>query len=213
MSDTYELYHCRDARSFRVLWTLEELKIDYTLHKLSFPPRLHHKDFLEINPLGTVPAFLVNKKLMTESSAIVHYLVMKHHSTLHPDPNNENFPVYLDWLYRSDATLTFPLTLVLRYSKFEADEHKNEQVSNDYTRWFLSRVKSVERALENQDYLINNQFSAADICIGYSLYLAKIMGLKDKFGSNTQAYLERLMQRQSFKSALVKQEDMNFYLA
>lgn len=207
-----ELYHCRDARSFRVLWALEELELDYKLHKLSFPPRLHHKQYLEINPLGTVPTCIINGKLMTESSAIVHYLSMKMDSSLHPDSTDENFPLYLDWLYRSDATLTFPLTLALRYSKFEPDETKNEQVVNDYTRWFLSRVKSVERALEQQDFLINNTFSAADICIGYSLFLAQILKLDYKFGDKTKAYLARLKNRPGFLKALRIQGDMEFYL-
>lgn len=207
-----ELYHCRDARSFRVLWALEELGLKYQLHKLSFPPRVMHKDFLELNPLGTVPACVINGLVMTESCAIVHYLTMKTNSTLHPDPQEKNFPLYLDWLYRADATLTFPLTLRLRYSKFEPDELKNEQIVNDYTRWFLSRVKSVERALEKQDFLINNKFSSADICVGYSLFFAEILGLGEKLGAQTNSYLQRLKTRSAFKKALEIQQDMEFYL-
>lgn len=207
-----ELYHCRDARSFRVLWALEELGVDYKLHKLTFPPRVNHKEFLEINPLGTVPACIIDGKVMTESSAIVHYLCMKNDSSLHPSTEDENYPVFLDWLYRSDATLTFPLTLTLRYSKFEPDETKNEQIVNDYTRWFLSRAKSVERALEKQDYLVYNKFSAADICVGYSLFFAEILGLSYKFGEKTNAYLIRLKEREGFKNAIKAQSDMEFYL-
>lgn len=207
-----ELYHCRDARSFRVLWALEELGLNYKLNKLSFPPRIKHKDFLDVNPLGTVPACNIDGKLMTESCAIVHYLTMKLDSPLHPDSKNENFPVYLDWLYRADATLTFPLTLRLRYSKFEPDETKNEQIVNDYTRWFLSRVKSVERALTDQNYLINNEFSSADICVGYSLFFAEIIGLGNKLGPHTQAYLARLKTRPAFQKAIDLQGDMELYL-
>ena len=49
------LYHSRHARSMRCIWALEELGLDYELVTLKFPPRVHHKDFRAINPLGTVP--------------------------------------------------------------------------------------------------------------------------------------------------------------
>ncbi|MDB5657252.1 MAG: glutathione S-transferase, partial [Tardiphaga sp.] len=49
------LYHCARARSFRPLWALEELQLPYELKMLPFPPRALAKDYLAINPLGTIP--------------------------------------------------------------------------------------------------------------------------------------------------------------
>ena len=37
------LYHCMSARSFRPLWTLEELNLSYELKMLPFPPRVQQK--------------------------------------------------------------------------------------------------------------------------------------------------------------------------
>ena len=51
------LYHCADARSFRPLWALEELALDYELKMLPFPPRMHDRSYLQINPLGTIPYY------------------------------------------------------------------------------------------------------------------------------------------------------------
>ena len=48
------LYHCADARSFRPLWALEELGLDYDLRMLPFPPRFLKKEYLQENPLGTI---------------------------------------------------------------------------------------------------------------------------------------------------------------
>ena len=50
-----DLHHCVSARSFRPLWLLEELGIPYRLHMPPFPPRVHARDYLARNPLGTVP--------------------------------------------------------------------------------------------------------------------------------------------------------------
>jgi glutathione S-transferase len=49
------LYHCAGARSFRALWTLEELRLPYELKMLPFPPRVRAKEYLALNPLGTIP--------------------------------------------------------------------------------------------------------------------------------------------------------------
>ena len=53
------LYHCDGARSFRPLWMLEEMKLPYELKMLPFPPRVFAKEYLGINPLGTIP-FMVD---------------------------------------------------------------------------------------------------------------------------------------------------------
>ncbi len=52
---------------------LEELNANYELVNMSFPPRFTQKGFLEINPIGTVPAFENdNDFVMTESSPYQH---------------------------------------------------------------------------------------------------------------------------------------------
>ncbi len=54
------------------------------------------------------------------------------------------FGAFLNWMYFSDATLTFPQTLVLRYSQLEPEERRNPQVAGDYAKWFLVRLRAVE---------------------------------------------------------------------
>ena len=63
-----ELHHCVSARSFRPLWMLEELGLPYRLRMWPFPPRVHARDFLAVNPLGTVPLFIDGEVRMTESA-------------------------------------------------------------------------------------------------------------------------------------------------
>lgn len=56
MTAMLTLFHCMSARSFRPLWALEELGQAYTLKMVPFPPRVHAREFLKVNALGTVPA-------------------------------------------------------------------------------------------------------------------------------------------------------------
>ena len=111
------LYHCDGARSFRPLWMLEEMGLAYELKMLPFPPRVFAKEYLGINPLGTIPFMVDGETKMSESSGICYYLGRKYGPT--PLMVGEDDPAYgafLNWMYFSDATLTFPQTLVLRYT-------------------------------------------------------------------------------------------------
>ena len=203
---TIKLYHCRDARSMRPLWTLEELGVDYELVNMEFPPRHHHRDYLDVNPLGTVPALSIDGVVMTESSAMAQYLVERFAPTnLALDISHSEYALYLNWLHRSDTTLTFPQTLILRYTMLEKNERRQPQVAADYTQWFLSRMRSVEDALVDREYLVADRFTIADICVGYAIFLGRKLKLDKNFGPRTLAYLDRITDRPGFKNTLEKQ--------
>lgn len=200
------LYHCVSARSFRPLWTLEELGLQYELRMLPFPPRAHRKSYLDTNPLGTVPALRDEQVFMTESAAMCHYLVSRYGPTpLSVEPNEPDFGAFLNWLHFGEATLTFPQTLVLRYSRFEPPARRMPQVVEDYTRWFLSRLRAVDAALASQPYMCAGRFTAADISIGYALLLASHLDLSERFPPAVKEYWDRLQHRPAFVRALERE--------
>ncbi len=198
-----KLYHCKGARSLRPLWTLEEMGLDYELETMPFPPRVMREGYTGLNPIGTVPYFTDGEVEMTESAGISQYLVDTYGPTdIALKPGDTDYGRYLNWLHRSDATLTFPQTIVLRYTRLEPEERRLKQAVDDYTQWFYSRLKSVERATEGQDFLCANRFTLADICVGYALYLADTLGLRGGFKPNTERYYTGLIQRPAFKRAI-----------
>ena len=200
------LHHCLSARSFRPLWMLEELQLPYQLYMLPFPPRALARSFLELNPLGTVPLLTQGDVRMTESAAMCQYLAATHPDAgLDVPPNDPAYGAYLNWLHMSDATLTFPQTLVLRYGRFEPAERQQPQVVVDYTRWFLARLRAVEAAVAQSEYLCAGRFTAADVAVGYALLLAQHLGLAPQFGPATQAYWQRLQARPGYQRAMAAQ--------
>ena len=201
------LHHCVSARYFRPLWLLEELGLPYELRMWPFPPRALARHYLEENPLGTVPLLVDGHARMTESAAICQYLAARHSpGVLDVAASDAHFGAYLNWLHMSDATLTFPQTLVLRYRHFETGERLQPQVANDYERWFLARLRAVENALTEADYLCAMRFTAADIAVGYALLLAEHLGLAEQFTPNIRAYWDRLQDRPAFQRALARQQ-------
>ena len=111
-----KIYSCENSRGVRPIWTAEEMGLDYELIMMPFPPRVFMKEYLETNILGTVPFMVDGSVKMTESVAISQYLEEKYGpSDLQVTPDEDDYPNYLNWLFHSDATLTFPQPVVLRY--------------------------------------------------------------------------------------------------
>ena len=199
-----KLYHCSQARSLRPLWTLEEMGIPYEPVFLPFPPRALAKEYFEINPLGTVPYLVDGERRMSESSAICLYLTTRYGPTeLALSADEADYHDFLNWLFFSDATLTFPQTIVLRYRQLEPPNRRAEQPAADYERWFHGRLRLVEQTLADREWLCGGRFTIADICIAYALHLAEaIVGLGADFGPNVRGYLERSRGRPGFLKAL-----------
>lgn len=197
-----KLWHCAGSRSIRPLWTLEELGLDYELELMQFPPRFTHPGYTDINPIGTVPFFTDGDVEMTESAGISQYLVDKYGPTsLAVTADEPDYGQYLNWLHRSDATLTFPQTLVLRYTILEPEETRLPKVAEDYAKWFFSRLRTVETAVSEREFLCADRFTIADIAVGYALCLAESLKLSEHFNPNTMAYFQRLKARPGFQRA------------
>jgi glutathione S-transferase len=195
------LYHCANARSFRALWALEELGLEYDLQTMPFPPRFRQEGYLDLNPLGTVPTFLDGEVKMTESAAICHYLVTRYgDGALAVRPDEAGYGAYLNFLVMGEATLTFPQTVYLRYTFLEPDERKLPQAAADYTQWFASRFKAAV-TLMGPDYACANRFTAADISLAYAVKLANAIGIGAAVPAVAQEYWQRLQSRPALQRA------------
>lgn len=198
------LYHCADARSLRCLWAVEEAGIDIDLRVLKFPPRAFEPDYRATNPLMTVPGWVEDGRLMTESAAICERIAEG--TPLEVRRNEADYWTYRNWLHRSDATLTFPLAIMIRYTRVEPPERRLRQAVEDYQAFFGGRAKSIEAALaDGREWLVADRFTVADIAVGYAAFLATTLGASDVLGEATQAWLARCTARGGFQRARARQ--------
>ena len=231
MSPRFTLWHSRNTRSLRILWTFKELSLqrgrDYTLHALKFPPRQHHTEFLERNPLGTVPWFghqeagdVAPRASMSESCAVPLYVAELLDSPLALRVQDGEFGGFLNWLHHADATLTFPQSVVMRYGVFEPERDLGV-VADDYSRWFHARLRLLNNALEDgREFLVGGRFTLADVCVTYSLFNASADGLgggglvangglplSARFKPPVAEYLARMTSRPAWVSAQREQDE------
>ena len=198
------LYHCADARSLRCLWAAEEVRMDVDLRVLPFPPRAFAPEYKEVNPLKTVPGWVEGDMLLTESAAICERIAAG--TKLEVRPQEPDYWSYRNWLHRSDATLTFPLAIMIRYTRVEPRERRLPQAVEDYKAFFGGRARSIETALaDGRKWLCAGRFTIADVCVGFAAYLATRIGAQDEQGEATQAWLERCIARPAFQRAQGRQ--------
>jgi glutathione S-transferase len=198
------LYHCPDARSLRCLWAVEETGVDVDLRVLKFPPRAFEPDYRAINPLMTVPGWVEGGRLMTESAAICERIAEG--TPLEVRRDEADYWDYRNWLHRSDATLTFPLAIMIRYTRVEPEERRLAQAVADYKAFFGGRAKSIEAELaDGREWLVGGRFTIADIVIGYAAFLATTLGAEDVLGEATTAWLARCTARDGFNRARQRQ--------
>lgn len=199
------LYTCARSRGLRDTWAAEEAGVGLDLQVLPFPPRFLAPEYLDINPLGTVPLLVDGDTRMTESCAIAHYLAVRAgRDDLVVGPEEADYGAYLDYTYHADATITFPQTVYMRFALFEKDKGWAE-AGEAYAKWFWKRLVKVEKRLEGREYLCAGRFTVADICVGYALVLAENVGLDDGVPEALKAYRERLTSRPAYQSALSRE--------
>ena len=199
------LYHCRDARSFRALWALEEAGVAYDLKTLPFPPRVLAREYMELNPLGTIPLLLDGETRMTESAAICQYVADRYAPSIGVAPSDPAYGAYLNALHFGEATLTFPQTLVFRYSQLEPEARRLPQAAADYAKWTLARMRAYDKAHGDQEFAAAGRFTVADISLAYALMFSKMLGLFADAPPRLQAYFERCAARPAYARAKAAQ--------
>ena len=196
-----KIYSCNDSRGLRPMWTAEEMGVSYEYEMMPFPPRFLHKEYMDVNILGTIPYLIDGEVEMTESVAMCQYLVDFYGPTdLKVVIDEPDYHHYLNWLAHSDATLTFPQTVVLRYTLQEVGVA--DKAAEGYRRWFVARLKLLEKSLDSREYLCSNRFTIADICVSYAIYLAKTLQIEEAFKPNIKRWTDMLFEREGFKKAI-----------
>ena len=196
-----KIWATQGSRAIRPIWTAEEMRLDYELTMMPFPPRVFMKEYLDVNMLGTIPYLTDGDVKMTESVAMAQYLVEKYGPTdLRVLPDEPDYPSYLNWLFHSDATLTFPQTVVLRYKLQEPGVA--DAAVDGYSRWFVSRLNLLETTLEDREYLCSDRFTIADICVSYAITLADSLGIEQAFKPNIKRWTDMLFERAAYKKSM-----------
>lgn len=184
------LYTHPMSRGRTVRWMLEEIGQPYQTEILEYGTTMKSPEYLEINPMGQVPALRHGHTIVTEAAAICAYLADAFPAAkLAPVFNDPKRGTYYRWLFfmasSFDAAFTNKhLGLIIP---------KDKEVMIGYGN-IDDVLNTLEYAVSQGDYLLGDSFSAADIYTGayinWALYTGEIEH-RDAF----ERYVTRLNQR------------------
>ena len=201
----YTLFHAPMSRSVRVRWLLEEMGLPYQLERVEFTRGdVGGAAYRAVNPLQKVPAFKDGDLVILESLAINEYILAKNGpSSLAVTADEEDFAPYLEWTQFGEATMSMAVNLTLAHSALLPEAQRNPGM----LKWARAQVDKqlaliAERGLSGgRDYLAADRLTAADMSVGYMLYLLKIVKQFDGAPEPVRAYFDRLRALESWKRA------------
>jgi glutathione S-transferase len=178
----------------------QEMGLAFEIVPTAFPTDAEYR---RINPLGTLPALVDGDVKIFESVAIVDYLARRYGPTpLAPEPGEAGFGDYLQFLHMGEATLAGPLTYLLHARFFGPKEAQDNWSLGDIRKTFASRLRLVAQRLDSAPYMAGDRFTAADISVGYALFMARAIKAIESYDDRCTEYLTRLLARPACPEAM-----------
>lgn len=217
MSDALILHHLEYSQSFRNLWLLEELGIDYQL-------KLYERDkktllapaaLKELSPLGTAPVLTHGDLHLAETSAITDYILdLAPEATLRTVPEEPHHARHLFWYHAAQGSL---MPLILMDMILQIVQKRMplplrpvaKLVTKVITGNFIKPrvavfLKKAEADLNKAVWFGGDRLSIADITMSYPMQSAFERGFIGVEHKHCRAWLQRIKDRPAFQAAKEK---------
>lgn len=195
------VHHLNDSRSQKTVWLLEELGCPYEM----VPHRRHPETLMgppelkAAHPLGKAPALEAEGRCIVESGAIADYILLRHgHGALMPDPAGPAMLDFLEWMHFAVSIGSTPVMFLAWGRAFGIDDTP----FGNAARAEMDKVLAyLDQALEGRDYLLGDQFTAADIQVSFVAELGAEFHAIAAY-AHIVAWLGRLQARPAYQRAI-----------
>ena len=201
------IYSFPKTRGRRITWMMEELGEDYDFKLVPFGETgFKSEEFVKINPAGKVPAIVDGELVLTESAAIVTYLGDKYPDKgLVPAAGTAERGKYDQWSYFVLSELEQSLWTIAKH-KFALPEDKRVPAIFDTAAWeFQQALNLLSQGLDGNDFILGDNFSAADILVCHTLIWGTNFGQPIE-QDNLKAYQEKVSSREALQRAIAREE-------
>ncbi len=198
MSKTLTFYTHPQSRARITRWMLEETGLPYEEVVLDFGTTMKSPDYLQLNPMGKVPAIRHGDVVVTENAAVCAYLAeLVPEKQLAPPPGSPERGAYYRWLFFLAGPVESLLTA--RHAGALAPAMSAGYGTEDDV------LRTLEQAVSGRQYLAGGHFTAADLLMAAFLGYYMMTGLIEKRPAFV-AYVEQHARRPAALAANARDE-------
>jgi len=195
-----KLFWSPQTRSSRAVWLLEEAGVDYDIVPVDIraPNRKDSAEFRAASPMGKVPAIIDGDVSMSESAAIALYVADRYCAgTLAPAIDDSSRGKFLYWIMYTPAVI----------EPVMSEKFNNIEPNRGRNGWgdFDLMIETLEAALQDNTWLLGEQFTAADVLVGSSVVFMRMFNMLPD-SAVLGAYADRCLARTGYKKALTLEE-------
>jgi len=193
MSLDITLYEYGPSRSKQVRWALLECGLEFK--SIGGLEILHSEELNKVNPMGKVPAVVIDGEPLFEAAAICTYLadLVPEKGLIAPSGTRER-ALHLQWVSFALTEMEAYLWSNARNTFVLPEEQRITALFEQNNATFAHAAKVLDKVLEENDYLVGNRFSITDLLVGFTLNWGNGAGLLNDM-PNLQTYLSRLKER------------------
>ncbi len=190
-----KLFWCPQTRAARAFWMLEELGVPYERVLIDLKDEeVKPADFLTASPMGKVPALVDGEVNLSESAAICLYLADRYSlGNLAPELDDPIRGKFLYWMMFVPAVIE--PAMAEKFGGWETNKFSHGW--GDYD----SMIETMEAALNGNDWLLGDAFTAADVMVGSTCYFLKKFGILPE-NSSLHSYVDRCVKRPAYQKVL-----------
>ncbi|MEH6446965.1 MAG: glutathione S-transferase family protein [Oceanospirillaceae bacterium] len=196
----YTLYYVNGACSLATQTVLHELGEPVEIIEKS-----QAKNFVEINPVGTVPVLIDGEKNLTEGAAVMIYLLNKHNSSMLPKSGDARTQAIQHIMF-ANATMHPAYGRLFFIAQNISDQNARTEAFKAAADSISALWKVVEDQLQDKPYLGGNHPSGADILLSVYSRWGEFFPIDIEVGDKVKEMTQAVINRPSFQRALAEEQ-------
>lgn len=180
---------------------LEELGLDYRIKRYQRDPKsmLAPPELRRVHPLGKSPVIDDDGCIVSESGAIVEYLVAKSEGRMGAPQDRTNALRYRQFLHYAEGSLMPPLLAMLVVNRLGL---LGRPARKPLLRMFDRHLDYCDLELSGRPFFAGDELTGADIMMSFPLEAAAKRAGLTATRRNLWSWLERVHERPAYRRAL-----------
>ena len=202
------LHHLENSRSQRILWLLEELRLDYEVRRYERDPKTMRAPaaLKKVHPLGKSPLLEDDEIVIAESAVIMDYLTTRH-GRFGPPKSAVEARRHAFFMHYAEGSLMPPLFGSLIVNRLGL---LGRPARKPLRGMLAEHFAYLDRELANRDWFVGGELTTADMMMSFPLEAAQSRAGLDNRYPNIRAWLERCHERPAYRRALARGGDYSY---